>query len=184
MWNVHAHLWKSLSEPLLLQIPGMTPAGIHPLVCIQSRYGASGHLVREHERHKTSQSKSAQRCGVRIRITTGQQKKKGWIDWEKYKGLTSWQRSMRGSTVGKSMRSASSTQGGGRWTYRAGMEIGHGKADFLVRLKTTRRRVHLRAPDINVGGLNANTTRLTLIPGGLKGYSDGKRSTPWYSPPT
>jgi hypothetical protein len=23
-----------------------------------------------------------------------------------------------------------------------------------------------------------------LIPGGLKGYSDGNRSTPWYSPPT
>jgi hypothetical protein len=29
---------------------------------------------------------------------------------------------------------------------------------------------------------DAGYTR-TLIPGGLKGYSEGKRSTPWYSPP-
>ena len=30
------------------------------------------------------------------------------------------------------------------------MEVRHGKADLLVGLKTTRRRVHLRALDINV----------------------------------
>ena len=39
---------------------------------------------------------------------------------------------------------------GERWTYRARMEVRHGKADFLVRLKATRRRVHLRALDLNV----------------------------------
>ena len=57
MWKVHAHLWKSISESPLLQIPGMTPAGIYSLVSIRSRHGASGHFVRKHERHKTSQSK-------------------------------------------------------------------------------------------------------------------------------
>jgi hypothetical protein len=37
-----------------------------------------------------------------------------------------------------------------RWAYRTRMEIRHGKADLLVRLKATRRRVHLRALDLNV----------------------------------
>jgi hypothetical protein len=39
---------------------------------------------------------------------------------------------------------------GERWTYRARMEVRHGKADLLVRLKATGRRVHLRALDLNV----------------------------------
>jgi hypothetical protein len=56
MWNVCAHLWESLSESPLLQIPGMTPASVHSLIRIRGRYGAGGHLVREHERHKTGQS--------------------------------------------------------------------------------------------------------------------------------
>jgi hypothetical protein len=30
---------------------------------------------------------------------------------------------------------------------------------------------------------NKMTGVLTLIPGGLNGYSDGNRRTPWYSPP-
>ena len=69
------------------------------------------------------------------------------------------------------------------WTYRARMKVRHGKADLLVRLKAARRRVHLKRL-ISTSIINANTTQLTLIPGGLNGYSVGKMSTPWYSPPT
>src|SRR5579863_5930464 len=68
MWNVHAHLWKSLSEPPLLQIPGMTPTRIYSLVCIRSRHGASGHFVRKHERDQTSQSKRVNEMGCQNRI--------------------------------------------------------------------------------------------------------------------
>ena len=39
---------------------------------------------------------------------------------------------------------------GERWTYRARMEVRHGKADLLVRLKAARGCVHLRALDLNV----------------------------------
>jgi hypothetical protein len=35
-------------------------------------------------------------------------------------------------------------------TYRARMEIRHGKADLFVRLKPTRRGVHLRALDLKM----------------------------------
>lgn len=77
-------------------------------------------------------------------------------------------------------------------TYSAWVEVGHRKADLLVGLEPSRGCKHLRIHEertvvcsINGPLMSAMVSKmvLTLIPGGLKGYSDGKRSIPWYSPP-
>lgn len=77
-------------------------------------------------------------------------------------------------------------------TYSAWVEVGHRKADLLIRLKPSRGCKHLcmceertMVCSFNGSFMSATVSRmvLTLMPGGLKGYSDGKRSMPWYSPP-
>lgn len=72
-------------------------------------------------------------------------------------------------------------------TYSAWVEVGHRKADLLVGLEPSRGRKHLRiheerTVDCSINGplMSAMVSKmvLTLMPGGLKGYSDGKRSIP------
>ena len=70
---------------------------------------------------------------------------------QKYKDSHRGNAPRRVPLEGKSSMISVDDVDGGRSTYRARVKIGHRKAYFLVRLKTTGRRVHLWALDINVG---------------------------------
>ena len=65
------------------------------------------------------------------------------------------------------------------------MEVRHRETNLSVWLEAPRRCEHLDCDQCRqrvVTPIDGSGQR-TLIPGGLKGYSEGNSSTPWYSPP-
>lgn len=67
-------------------------------------------------------------------------------------------------------------------THCSRMEIAHGEANLLVGNKSSRRSEHLDRK-LNELALAVLGRVLTLMPGGLNGYSAGNMIIPWYSPP-